>query len=267
MFLRIIRPLNCFIAFLTVMVFFSILGVLNLEAVLAGTSVFLICAGGNVINDYYDSEIDKKNQPNRPIPSGEISLKNALLLSITLFVTANLISSLLGFFPLIFTVSISALLIFYAKRSKKIGLSGNIICAFATSSIILYVGAITHSFNTSLLFIVPIFFLSLSREIVKDIEDMPGDSIVGKFTFPLKSGENKAAQLAATMIFICLIFSFFFILYAFPKGVLFLALVISSYLAIKSFEDFLKNPSKHAIQVQKTQKVIMIILLSGFVIP
>lgn len=34
-------------------------------------------SGGNVINDYFDYKIDLINKPQRPIPSGRISLNNA----------------------------------------------------------------------------------------------------------------------------------------------------------------------------------------------
>lgn len=257
--------MNCLIAFATVLVFFSILGGLNAQALIAGLSVFIICGAGNVINDYYDREIDAENKPGRPIPSGEISAENALRLSSALFVAGNALSAVLGFFPFVFSLGVSSLLIFYAKRSKEIGLSGNVICAFATSSIILYAGMISHEFHKSTLFIIPIFLLSLSREIVKDIEDMKGDVIKGSHTLALKAGTAKAAKIASVMLFACLIAALFIIVYVFPKGTLFLTFIGCSYAALKAFDELMKNPAKHAVKVQKIQKAMMILLLSGFV--
>ena len=39
----------------------------------------MLVGGGNALNDYNDRETDRKNHPNRPLPSGRISEKNAIL--------------------------------------------------------------------------------------------------------------------------------------------------------------------------------------------
>jgi len=46
-----------------------------------------------VTNDIYDVEIDAINQPNRPIPKGLISVKNAKLFSVLLLVLGMFFSS------------------------------------------------------------------------------------------------------------------------------------------------------------------------------
>src|SRR2546425_2274969 len=43
---------------------------------------FSICAYSMAINDYYDVEVDRINQPNRPLPSGRLSLRSAMALAI-----------------------------------------------------------------------------------------------------------------------------------------------------------------------------------------
>jgi geranylgeranylglycerol-phosphate geranylgeranyltransferase len=84
--IKITRPSNVFITFLTI--FASVLIFSNGDEKLLKISIIggivgaLIDAGGNIINDFFDVEIDKINKPKRPIPSGLISRKLALYLYI-----------------------------------------------------------------------------------------------------------------------------------------------------------------------------------------
>ena len=49
------------------------------EMLLAAVVTALIAAGGYVINDYFDIEIDRINQPRRPIPSNQVTLTQAFI--------------------------------------------------------------------------------------------------------------------------------------------------------------------------------------------
>ena len=72
-FFSIIRPLNSFVAGLAAIVAYLIAtGTIVFGVILLMAVVVLITAAGNVINDYYDAEIDKINRPERPIPSGAV---------------------------------------------------------------------------------------------------------------------------------------------------------------------------------------------------
>ena len=75
--IKIIRPSNVLISGLTISVAVLIFGgegfdILRL-ALMAGIVGVLIDAGANVINDFFDVEIDRINKPHRPIPSGLVS--------------------------------------------------------------------------------------------------------------------------------------------------------------------------------------------------
>ena len=45
--------------------------------VLGFVTGFAICAFSMVANDYYDIEVDRVNQPTRPLPSGAVSMREA----------------------------------------------------------------------------------------------------------------------------------------------------------------------------------------------
>jgi len=90
---------------------------------LLATSGFLFCAG-MVFNDFFDYNIDKKQRPDRPLPSGKISKKHALYLGLCFLVLANICSAFVGFQSLILSLSMTGLILIYDIKSKNIPVIG-----------------------------------------------------------------------------------------------------------------------------------------------
>lgn len=176
--LRAARPANAAMSFLAVLVgglvvpSFTVGGTPDL--VLAGAIAALVLAGGNVVNDLFDLDIDRVNRPDRPLPSGNLSIRSAKLAS-----AALLGSSLLGALvnPVVLAVAAfnATLLYAYSWKLKGIPLAGNAAVAYLVGSAFLFGGAAVGG----LLEAVPLFLLAflatLGREIAKDVEDLPGD--------------------------------------------------------------------------------------------
>ena len=80
------RPLNGLLAFVSVWIgAYMSGGSISIQATfLVATAAVLALSAGNSLNDYCDVEIDRINKPERPIPSGRISRRQALLFSILL---------------------------------------------------------------------------------------------------------------------------------------------------------------------------------------
>ncbi len=98
-FIRLIRPINGLMMGLAVIVgaslalaeTFSINVALNL--LLGFTTAFTLTGASMAINDYYDRQIDAINEPNRPIPSGLIQPKQALIFAFALSaISADILS-------------------------------------------------------------------------------------------------------------------------------------------------------------------------------
>ncbi|MQK95647.1 UbiA family prenyltransferase, partial [Escherichia coli] len=90
---------------------------LNLTALILPIAVVvLIAAGGYVINDYYDAEIDLINKPFRPIPSGRVSKVEALILSLILMSLGIAFSYYVGLISFTYAVFNAVLLILYSRR-------------------------------------------------------------------------------------------------------------------------------------------------------
>ncbi|NMB78739.1 MAG: UbiA family prenyltransferase, partial [Methanomicrobiales archaeon] len=84
--IRITRPVNSFAAGIAAIVAYYIAsGMIIPEVLLLLAIVFLVTAAGNVINDYFDVEIDRVNRPDRPIPSGLVTLSAARAFAVILF--------------------------------------------------------------------------------------------------------------------------------------------------------------------------------------
>ena len=101
-FFRICRPANSLVAGLAAIVAYLIAtGTVVPAALLLFVIVALITAAGNVINDYYDVDIDMVNRQDRPIPSGTVTRGAALRFAVLLFLAGIAVS--------LFVVAIAAL--------------------------------------------------------------------------------------------------------------------------------------------------------------
>ena len=195
----ITRPVNSAAAGLAVIVAYLIAtGTVIFGVLLLFSIAALITAAGNVINDYFDVEIDRVNRPDRPIPSGLVQLPAAHAYAVTLFLAGILVC----FFTDPLCVAIagfnSLLLIAYAARLKRTPLVGNIAVSFLAASMFLFGGALNGlpGFFHVMPFAVMTFFAMLARELVKDGEDVEGDKASGAVTIPIRYGIKATMILA-----------------------------------------------------------------------
>ncbi len=186
----------------------------GIPIILGFITVLFATSGGNVINDFFDYKIDKINKPQRPIPSGRISLKNAKNYSIILFLISILLSGLISYLvkdltPLILVFCCCLLMYFYARNLKAMPLFGNIAVSLLTALCFIFGGDIlafsTHSFlilQTGCALGFFAFFMTLAREITKDMEDIEGDKIESAETLPIVWGNRNSSILSSILIII-----------------------------------------------------------------
>jgi 4-hydroxybenzoate polyprenyltransferase len=156
-------------------------------------------AGGYILNDYHDVKIDQINKPARVVV-GRLVTRRKALFSYLLLTTFALAAGLLagkkeGFMVL----SCCALLWLYSARLKCVPLAGNLLVALLVA-LSLYLPALRFEADFQLLFQFCQFaFLSnLIREIVKDLEDMRGDSQHACRTFPIAFGIPASRRIINT---------------------------------------------------------------------
>jgi 4-hydroxybenzoate polyprenyltransferase len=132
----------------------------------------LLYVGGIVLNDYFDVEIDKRERPSRPLPSGNISKRHALAIAMIALLIANTIALVVGPMSLAVSLALTFAIIAYDYRLKH-GLLGPFAMAGArflnvilgASPVLLYINnhsyAIVGAAAASLfLYIVAITILS-----------------------------------------------------------------------------------------------------------
>jgi len=167
--------------------------------ILAGAAtVFAVLGAGNALNDRCDAGIDRTNAPGRPVPSGRITPAAALVISIILFAAGNAVAAfLLPVRSLPYPALNSILLVLYGFFSKRILFLPNLAVAWMSASVFLFAGSIIGSGEPNILVLAAGAFLTTaSREVFKDIEDMPGDSLAAARTLPLVLGPARAGRIA-----------------------------------------------------------------------
>jgi geranylgeranylglycerol-phosphate geranylgeranyltransferase len=183
----------------------------NLEKLIISLIVVsLVAAGGYAINDVYDVEIDKINKPDRPLPSGRISIKNAVTLSYSTMIIGSGLAFILGILQGLLAILTSIALIYYAKTLKRQGLPGNIIVATTTALSIFYGGIAYFEENWFERVIIPTaysFLLTLGRELVKGIEDYEGDKKYGVRTLATTKGIRFTWNTARVILLLMLAIS------------------------------------------------------------
>ncbi len=159
-------------------------------------------AAGNAVNDYFDRDVDRVNRPDRPIPRGAVTARAGLAFSGLLFVGAVATAVTLPLAAIALAVANLLALVAYTKLFKGLPGVGNVVVAYLTGSTFLFGGAAVGQVTDPA--VVVLFSLAalatLSREIVKDVEDVAGDRAEGLRTLPIVVGESTALRIGAAVL-------------------------------------------------------------------
>ena len=196
----------------------------NLEITsLLALSVYSFMASWNALNDYLGLEIDKVNRPSRPLPSGRIgksvALSGIILACIisfgSLFLAAQIANGMTDNFAdwyptiIIWFLALALLVNYEDDRVllglKNKGLPGNLAISISVGLVVLFGAAgLFDPLNERALSLFVIGTLyNLSREIIKDVEDMDGDK--GRKTYAMRVGADKARLTSWLILLITLV--------------------------------------------------------------
>lgn len=183
---------------------------------LISLSSVLIAAGGYVINDYFDLNIDRVNKPEKLVIERKISRRWAILWHLILSITGVLLGVWVGWRTgnlLIGPANLLCVIILwvYSTTFKKKLLIGNVLISLLTAWVVLVIWFCEIRFGYTeagfrevqkriykfgVLYAGFAFIISLIREAVKDMEDMIGDEKYGCRTMPIVWG------IQATKVFV-----------------------------------------------------------------
>ena len=278
-YLEIIRPGNAVMAAISVVLMMIVGHYYELPIILCAIIVFVCTGAGNTINDVFDYKIDEINKPNRPIPSGRISLKNARNYSYVLFAIGIVLSFVIDYlinsiWPSVIVVPAVVIMYLYARNLKAMPLVGNITVAVLTGFCFVIAGTVISCATSSLkILFVSIYlglfavFMTLAREIVKDMEDIEGDKLEGARTFPILYGKKIPSIVSIVLIVIttlmCPVLYIFKIFNVFYMIVMIVPIIIFLYSAYSLKLD----PSEEVCaKVSKNIKIAMLISFLAFVV-
>ena len=234
-YLKLVRPVNVLmILFTQYMVRFAFLypifrytgfSLQINEAVFAvfSLSFVLMAAGGYIINDYYDRDIDKLNKPGKVIIGTLVDTKQAIVA----YWILSLLGLIMGCWSCykvglpelggLFFIYMSGLW-YYSTTLKYQFAIGNLLIAFFLAVVPLTAGIIelyadvknpafaNADINFAFVYYWVIgislfaFLSTLVREIVKDMEDMTGDTSAGCRTIPIVMGKDAAKKICQFML-------------------------------------------------------------------
>ena len=169
----------------------------DLRALLmTGAATTLIAAGGFVVNDIMDIEIDRVNRPDRPLPAGAISVATAWALYWVLNTTALALALKVSGILALVAVGIVMLLFIYSTQLKQRFLVGHVAIGIM-GALILPFGALAlgHALPVmlSVLFVFPAFF---AREVLKTVPDYVGDKAHGVDNLATRYGPRAALRIS-----------------------------------------------------------------------
>jgi len=263
----LIRPINCLITLLTVFVGGIVIADSTFELktlLLASISASLIAAGGNVINDIYDIELDKIVHPKRPLPSGSISITSARYFYFGLNIIALFLISQTNYLLFIISLIVVILLFFYASLLKKKFLLSNLTIAFLTGLTFVFAGVAVNNPEMSLIPASFAFLINLIREIVKDTEDLEGDVKFGINSVPNVLGLSKTKLIVWILIFILFLITILpFIFSAYKIEYFVLIMIIVNPLLIYSGKLFFQHKNNN--EIKKVSNLLKLNMILGLI--
>ncbi|OLZ41431.1 prenyltransferase [Natrinema saccharevitans] len=208
--LELTRPVNVIAASALTFIGAFVAGGVTEEPLAVAAAVVatgLAVGAGNAINDYFDREIDRINQPERAIPRGAVSAPGALAFSVFLFAGAVALAVTLPPAAIgIAGVNLLAL-VAYTEFFKGLPGLGNALVAYLVGSTFLFGAAAVGEIAPAVILFVLAAIATLTREIIKDVEDIEGDREEGLNTLPIAIGERKALIVAAVLLVVAVVAS------------------------------------------------------------
>ncbi|THE66192.1 geranylgeranylglycerol-phosphate geranylgeranyltransferase [Salinadaptatus halalkaliphilus] len=201
--LELTRPVNVVAASVLTFIGAFVAGGVLEQPLAVGAAVAatgLAVGAGNAINDYFDREIDRINQPERAIPRGAVSPRGALGFSIVLFGAAVSLAVTLPTVAIVIAGLNLAALVAYTEVFKGLPGLGNALVAYLVGSTFLFGAAAVGEIGPAVVLFILAAIATVSREIIKDVEDLEGDREEGLRTLPIAIGERRALQIALGLL-------------------------------------------------------------------
>ncbi len=221
----------------------------------------LVIASGYIINNFYDAEKDLINKPTKSMLDRLVSQRFKLSAYFILNFIAVFSASYVSFRAVVFFSAYIFGIWFYSHKLKKIPFLGNFVSSTLAITPFFVVFVYYRNFET-VIFVhaLFLFLLILAREMIKDLENIPGDVAQNYRTIPIIYGPLVSKIGIGILILLTLIPSLLLI-FTFEIGYMdyyfaFCVLLLLAFLAL-----LLKATTKR--QYVWLHNILKLIIVSG----
>jgi len=219
----------------------------------------LTIASGYIINNFYDSEKDLINRPNKSMLDRLVSQKTKLQVYFGLNFLATGLAFIISFRAALFFAVYIFLIWFYSHKLKKYPIIGNLTASLL--AVLPFFGILLYFKNFySVIFAHAtfLFLLILIREMIKDLENIKGDVANDYQTIPVRFGEKISKQII-TILTVGAIIPVYVLVEKFNVGYMDIYFYVS--LIVLIFFDFKlwkSNTHQEYLQLHNILKMIII---------
>jgi len=227
-----------------------------------------IMSNSMILNDLFDMSVDKINNPRRPLVTGEISKREAILSSLCLFLSSEILN--MRYIPRdlqYITHYANVIITIYTPILKRLAFIKNITCAGLVSFSVWFSGLLINknTNNSGLLSMASLFLFlgSLYNEILLDIRDYEGDGQNGILTIPILYGKTNAWKLAFCILSMNLLSNsvILYKLYSIRESIFFLLICSQLFINLRQIKtNHYAKDTIHKV-VNDTQKQLFAVLL------
>ncbi|GLU43595.1 geranylgeranylglycerol-phosphate geranylgeranyltransferase [Allomuricauda sp. NBRC 101325] len=180
--------------------------VLDLNLFLIVTASALTIASGYIINNFYDAEKDLINKPTKSMLDRLVSQRFKLTTYFILNFVAVFAASYISFKAVLFFSAYIFGIWIYSHKLKRIPFIGNLVSSTLAIAPFFVVFVYYGNFQT-VIFVhaIFLFLLILAREMIKDLESMPGDMAQNYRTIPIIYGPKVSKLIIGLLIVLTLI--------------------------------------------------------------
>lgn len=219
----------------------------------------LVIAGGYIINSFYDSEKDLINRPRKTLLDRLVPQRTKIYAYFTLNFAAVLLGSYVSFRAALFFAAYIFGIWIYSHRLKRITFLGNFVSATLAIAPFFAVFVYYQNFKT-VIFVhaLLLFLLILSRELIKDMENIAGDLAQNYRTIAVKYGTVVSKRYVTLLVLLTLVPAFLLIRY-FDIGYMYLYFMASSLLLLLFLVLLWKaNSKRHYVWLHNILKFIIV---------
>lgn len=166
----------------------------------------LTIASGYIINSFYDAKKDLINRPKKSMLDRLVSQQTKLNVYFALNIAVTFLAFMVSWRAAVFFSFYIFLIWFYSHKLKKYPVIGNLTAALL--AVLPFFGILMYFKNFYEVIFAHatfLYLLILTRELIKDLENIKGDLVADYRTIPVMFGESMSKKIITALTFLTLI--------------------------------------------------------------